>query len=40
MAKRRTNDTLVGLIIFFGFVSLISGAKVLTQGEPQKKRAA
>jgi hypothetical protein len=39
MAKRK-NDTLVGLIIFFGFVSLISGAKVLTQGEAQPRKAA
>lgn len=39
MAKKRSNDTLVGLIIFFGFVSLISGAKVLTQGETQKRTA-
>ena len=39
MAKQRTrkDDTLLGLIIFFGLLSLFSGAKVLTQGEAPKE---
>jgi hypothetical protein len=42
MAKQRTkkDDVLLSLILFFGLVSLFSGAKVLTQGEEQPRKAA